>query len=92
MNTRISPISLCALDALLDFLVYLFAFLLLLITASTVVEVANLGAVENRFVDSFVDKVVHEAKPARGGVATTRLGRVLGEDSAEVFGALAAGV
>jgi len=66
--------------------------LLVAVAASAVIEVTDLVAVKQRLVQPRVHLVVHKARPARGGLPTARLGRVFGEELAEVSGAVAAGV
>lgn len=70
----------------------LLVLVLILVATSAIIEIANLFAVEQRFVHSLVDNVVGETQPSGGGVAAARLRRVLGKHLLEVRGALATGV
>ena len=65
---------------------------LALVAATAVVEVADVVAVELRFVEPLVDQVMHGACPAGGVVARADLGRVLLQEPLEVPRAVAARV
>lgn len=66
--------------------------LLVLITAATVIKVANLVTVKQLLLQPGVDLVVYEAGPARGSVTAACLGRVFCQQLAEVGGAVSARV
>lgn len=62
------------------------------LAAPTVIEVADLEAVELRLPEALVDLVVDEAGPAGGRVPRAHLRRVLGQQGAEVRRAVPARV
>lgn len=59
---------------------------------SAVIEIPNLVTVKCLLLEPLIDDIVREAQPACGSVPARHLRRVLGQQLAEVFGALAAWV
>ena len=93
------PISLLLLPLLLHRRIFpilravsaLALLVLALIRAPTIIEVADLGTVEERFFQRLVDFVVHVAGPCCGCGAGAYLRGVFVQDLAEVAGAFTAG-
>ena len=70
-----------------DFLILLLA---LLLRATTVVKVSNVGAIKQLFLQRFVDLVVNVARPCRSGGARRDLRGKLVENLTEMAGTFAA--
>ncbi len=66
--------------------------LLLIVAAAAVVEVADVGAVEDGFPLAFVNQIVHEARPCRSAGPRGCLWGVFLENRLKVLGAFAARV
>ena len=73
------PISTCSF----------FIFLLVLLCASTIVKVTNIGTIKEVLLQRFIDLVVNVACPSRSGWARRDLGRVMVQDLAKVTSTLA---